>query len=69
MDNDEFVRAVADKIRAARNKRKLSIRKLSAMAGLRKGAIWDIENGISCPRLLTLKNIADALEMDIKEFL
>lgn len=60
--------ALGERIREIRKMKGLSILDLKEKTGLSKSTISDIENGKSSPTTETLQKIADALEVDIREF-
>lgn len=57
------------KIKAARNAKKISLRQLGILCNLQHTHIGRIENGQKSSRILTLKTIADILNVDVKDFL
>ena len=57
------------KIRAIRRAKGISMRKLITLCPLHKSSISEIENGKWDSRILTLKILADVLEVDVKDFL
>ncbi|MBS1916871.1 MAG: helix-turn-helix transcriptional regulator [Bacteroidetes bacterium] len=67
--NGIFLKQMGAKIRAARNAKKISLRKLGKLCQLQETNIMRIEHGKKSCRILTLKNIADKLEVDVKDFL
>jgi transcriptional regulator with XRE-family HTH domain len=69
MSEGEFLKEMGRKIKAIRNERNISLRELGKLCNLDFGSISRIENGQKNSYLLTLKNIADKLEVDVKEFL
>lgn len=54
-------------IKEVRLKKKLSQRKLASLAGISNTYLSDIEVGRTNPSLKTLKKIAGALEIEIKD--
>jgi len=56
------------KIKAHRNAKNLSQKQLAQMCKLDAGSFWRIEVGQKNSHILTLKTIADVLEVDIKDF-
>lgn len=64
-----FLKQMGEKIKAARVSRGITLRQLGTMCSLDFGSISRIENGQKNSYLLTLKTIAEKLEVDIKEFL
>jgi transcriptional regulator with XRE-family HTH domain len=69
MDNKEYLLQMGTKIRITRKSKKISIRKLSALCKFNFTTLSFIERGHKSVRILTLKSIADALEVDVKDFL
>ena len=69
MDNGKYLKEMGAKIKAARNKRKITLIVLSSSTGIGITALSFLENGKSNPHLLTLKAIADTLKTDVKDFL
>lgn len=64
-----FLKQMGAKIKAVRNSKGITLRQLGEMCNLDSGSICRIENGQKNSYILTLKNIADKLEVDVKEFL
>ncbi|MGH3358798.1 MAG: helix-turn-helix domain-containing protein [Nocardioidaceae bacterium] len=60
--------AVGERIRAARERRSLSVRALASRAGLSVGLISQVERGITDPSLQTLRAIAKVLETPLFDF-
>jgi transcriptional regulator with XRE-family HTH domain len=58
---DDLARLVGERLRAARHARGLSVGALSEAAGVGKGSLSEIENGIRNPTLGTLYAVAGAL--------
>jgi transcriptional regulator with XRE-family HTH domain len=69
MTDTEYLKKLGAKIRTERKARKLSHKTLSEICKVDKSHLWRIEVGRRNIRLLTLKLIADALKMDVKDFL
>jgi len=69
MNNGEYLKAMGAKIRATRKSKGIHLRDLGKACNLHFGAISEIENGKRNSYLLTLKTIADVLEVDVKDFL
>lgn len=70
MDNNGiFLKEVGRKIKEARKAKNLSYPKLSQLTGIDMSNLWFIEQGRRNVHLLTLKSIADKLEVDIKNLL
>ena len=69
MKNGEYLKQMGAKIKAARQAKGLYLKDLGKMCNIHYGALCEIENGKRNSYLLTLKNIADKLEVDVKDFL
>jgi transcriptional regulator with XRE-family HTH domain len=69
MNNGEYLKEMGRKIKLAREAKRLYLRDLGKLCNLHYGAICEIEKGKRDSHILTLKNIADKLEVDVKEFL
>jgi transcriptional regulator with XRE-family HTH domain len=69
MDNGTYLKSMGKKIAAARKARKISQAKLSKLCKIDESAISRIEQGRISTRILTLKGFAEALGVDVKEFL
>jgi transcriptional regulator with XRE-family HTH domain len=69
MSNGEYLKEMGRKIKLAREAKGLYLRDLGKLCNLHYGAICEIEKGKRDSHILTLKNIADKLEVDVKEFL
>lgn len=60
--------SVGKNVRKIRKEKGLSILDLKNLTGLSKSTISDLENDKSSPTIETLQKIANALNVDIKEF-
>ncbi len=69
MKDNLFLKEMGSKIKAIRNERKISLRELGKLCNLDYGSICRIESGQKNSYLLTLKNIADKLDVDVKDFI
>ena len=69
MNNTEYLKAMGAKIRAARQAKGIYLKDLGKMCNIHFGAISEIETGQRNSHILTLKNIADKLNADVKDFL
>lgn len=70
MSNKErFLTQLGANIKAARKARKLSQERLAERLPINANALSKIETGQTGCLIWTLKSIADALEMDVKELL
>lgn len=64
----ELLKKVGDRIRCLRNQKKLSQHDLSTLANMSKAHLARTERAEINTSLLSLNKIAQALEVDIKEF-
>lgn len=69
MNNGQYLKEMGKKIKAAREAKGLFLRDLGKLCNIHYGALSEIENGKRNSYLLTLKNIADKLGVDVKDFL
>lgn len=69
MNNGQYLKEMGKKIKAARKAKGIFLRDLGKLCNIHYGALSEIENGKRNSYLLTLKNIADKLEVDVKDFL
>jgi transcriptional regulator with XRE-family HTH domain len=69
MNHKEFLKSIGMEIRIARVRKGLSQGKVASMTGLQVITISDLERGQLDSHILTYKRIADALGMDMKDFL
>lgn len=69
MTHGEYLTAMGKKIRAARRSKKLTLDMVSRKCGMNLNTLAFIEKGEQNAHILTLKSVADVLNMDIKEFL
>lgn len=60
---------VGQNIRKARTLKKISQEELAHRAGIDRSYLSEIENGHKNPSVLILGQVADALEVDLKELL
>ncbi len=67
MNKSEFLQKLGYKIRILRDTKKLSQEKVSEISQIDRGHIGTIERGEVDARISTLKQIADALGVDITE--
>lgn len=65
----QYLKKMGAKIRAARKAKGLYMHQLATLCKLGTGAICDIEIGKSNVHILSLKVIADILQIDVKDFL
>jgi transcriptional regulator with XRE-family HTH domain len=66
---DDLARLVGERLRAARRDRGLSVGALAEAAGIGKGSLSEIENGIRNPTLSTLYSLAGALNVTLAALL
>ncbi|MFP5043076.1 helix-turn-helix domain-containing protein [Parasediminibacterium sp. JCM 36343] len=69
MDNKEYLKAMGERVRQLRREKGFNTETLRIACKLSRSAISDIENGKKNSYLLTLKNIADKIGVDVKDFL
>lgn len=69
MTDTTYLKEMGKKIQAIRKSKKLTVRTLGKMCDLDYGTISRIETGKFSSHILTLKNIADKLQVDVKDFL
>ena len=69
MNEGEYLKEMGRKIKSIRNKKNLSQRELGKLCNLNASSICRIESGQETVYLLTLKHIAEKLDIDMKEFL
>ncbi len=66
---DEFHRGIAKRIKALAARKKISQNVLADLAVVGRGQMSAILNAKQSPTARTLKKIADALEVDVRELL
>jgi transcriptional regulator with XRE-family HTH domain len=64
---DKLAKRIGKRISDTRRKRGMTSEKLAYENGISKGYMSDIENGKKLPSIKMLSQIAEALEVDIKE--
>jgi transcriptional regulator with XRE-family HTH domain len=69
MRNDIYLKEMGKKIKAIRESKKITLRRLGELCGLDYSNISRLESGTKDCHLLTLKNIADKLKVDVKDFI
>lgn len=67
MNKKDFLSKIGTKIRILRDRKKLSQETLAEISTLERNSIGMIERGETNPTIYTLKQIADALEVEITE--
>lgn len=66
MNKDSYLQQVGQWIKTIRKERKITIRKIGELCQLDYSCLSRIEGGQYSSRILTLKIIAEKLEVDIK---
>jgi transcriptional regulator with XRE-family HTH domain len=69
MNSNLYLVAIGKKIKSIRMEKKISIRKLGVLCDLDYANLSRLENGQKDFHITTLQNIADNLNVDIKDFL
>jgi len=69
MENDIFLKEMGQKIRDARKAKKIPINVLADLSKIDMSNLSFLERGERNCHILSLKSIADVLDMDVKEFL
>ena len=69
MENKEYLLNVGMEVKVARMRKRLTIKELGKLTGLSENAICQIEGGKKDFHILTIKRIADALELPVKDFM
>lgn len=69
MRNDIYLKEMGSKIRAARKANKMSLERLGELISMNISNLSFLERGRTNPHLLTLKSIADVLELDVKDLI
>lgn len=69
MTDTQFLKEVGAKIKEARKAKKMRVMDFQDLGITTATNFCRIQKGSRSPRLITLKRIADALKMDVKEFL
>ena len=69
MKNGIYLIEMGKRIRATRNAKGISMRKLVTLCPLHKSSLSEIENGKRDSHILTLKMLADILKVDVKDFI
>lgn len=62
---EDLAKLVGERLRAARRERGLSVGGLAEAAGIGKGSLSEVENGVRNPTLSTLYALAGALELPL----
>lgn len=66
--NDEFIKKLGARIRKVRKSKRVTQLTVSRICKLKPLTVSDIERGKRGSHILTIKAIADALNVDIKDF-
>ncbi len=69
MKDGIYLKEMGKKIRAIRRAKGISMRKLITLCSLHKSSLSEIENGKRNSHILTLKMLADVLNVDVKDFI
>ena len=69
MKDGIYLIEMGKRIRAIRKAKGISMRKIITLCKLHKSSMSEIENGKRDCHILTLKLLADTLEVDVKDFL
>lgn len=69
MSDKEYLIAMGAKIRAARKAKNLYLRDLGKICNIDYSHIYRMEHGQFASKILTLRTIATALDVDVKDFL
>lgn len=66
-NNGLYLKQIGSKIRATRRAKGISLRQMVTLCPLHKSSLSEIENGKRDSHILTLKMLADVLEVDVKD--
>ncbi len=69
MRNDIYLKEMGLKIKAIRKSQKMSLVAMGELTGIDMSNLWFVEKGRRNAHILTLKSIADVLEVDVKDFI
>ena len=69
MKTDTFLLSMGQKIRTARKAKKIPINEMAMLTKIDMANLSFLERGMRNCHILSLKSIADVLEMDVKDFL
>ncbi len=67
--NSEYLKNVGMEVKVARIRKGYSVPQLAKQTGLSEGGLHKLEQGKHDFKILTLKRVADALEIKVKDFL
>jgi len=68
-DKMDFLKRISANIRVVRKSQKLSQRELAELIGTKEYQVFKIESGRIASNIMTLKRVADALGIDVKQLL
>ena len=69
METSIFLKEVGNKVQAARKAKKMSLEKMSKLSGINASNLRLLENGQRDIDILSLKNIADVLGINLKNLM
>ncbi len=64
-----YLKQMGAKIKAMRKAKKLSLEAMGELCGVGMSNLWFLEEGRRNAHILTLKSIADVLQVDVKDFI
>ena len=67
--NNTFLKEIGRKIKTARKYNRMTLPTLAKLAKTDMSNLWFLEKGERNAHILTLKSIADVLNMDVKDFI
>ena len=67
MTDEEFIKKIGENINSIRKSKKLSQQELAFRCNIEKSNLIRIEMGRTNPTSLTLKNISESLNVEVKE--
>ena len=68
MTDEQFLKDMGKKIREIRRSKSISLNKMVELSGIYKSSLSELENGKRNSYSLTLKTIADILEVEVSDF-
>jgi transcriptional regulator with XRE-family HTH domain len=69
MKNDIYLQQIGTKVKVIRKSQNISLRELGKLCDIDFGHLSRLENGTQNVHILTLKNIADVLKVDVRDFI
>jgi len=69
MNNGQFLKEIGVKVKAARKAKKITLMELSKSCGIHITQLSFLENGKCNSHILTLKSVADVLNVGVKDFI